>query len=219
MHRGYIKLWRKFFAENKYWKEKRVYSRAEAWIDMVQMAFYKDSEELWNGNTVLIKCGSFITSERILAKRWGWSTTKVRRFLGCLERVKKLSRNSSAEKSTITLAKYEVYNCTESTESSTEKAEKKQRKSTKEDSKESKEINTSIKDYDWLVEKYGEEKAKEYIQRVRTYAKQNHKKYGNEIAVAASWIEKDLHPHKCPHCKQPCLPKDVVCKFCEGKIK
>lgn len=67
--KGWIKLHRKI-QQNFLWDEKP-FSKAQAWIDMLLIANHED--------------GKVYRSQRWLAKRWGWSHTKVRRFLNKLE--------------------------------------------------------------------------------------------------------------------------------------
>lgn len=78
---GYALLWRKFL-EHEYWTEKRVFSRAEAWLDCWWgMAAFDDHERIVAGQRVMLTRSQFIASERFLEKRWKWSRGKVRRFL------------------------------------------------------------------------------------------------------------------------------------------
>jgi hypothetical protein len=82
---GFLLLWRKYF-DHPYWAEKRVYSRAEAWLDCWgNMAAYDPYVKIMAGIRIPLERGQFIASERFLEKRWGWSRGKVRRFLAkCL---------------------------------------------------------------------------------------------------------------------------------------
>lgn len=80
MHRGYIKLWRKI--ENNFlWSESRVFSRAEAWIDMLILANHKAGTIRKRGILIEVDRGEIAWSEIELANRWKWSRGKVRRFL------------------------------------------------------------------------------------------------------------------------------------------
>lgn len=78
---GFVLLWRKFFA-HRYWKDKREYSRAEAWLDCWGcMAGFEPYEILVSGRKIRLGRGEFMASDRFLEKRWGWSRGKVRRFI------------------------------------------------------------------------------------------------------------------------------------------
>lgn len=84
---GYIKISRKLFDTDPFWQEDRVFSRVEAWLDLIQRAAYRSHELCINGEVVTICRGQLVASERFLEKRWGWSRTKVRRFLKELQRM------------------------------------------------------------------------------------------------------------------------------------
>lgn len=105
---GFIVISRKAFSESRYWLEGRVFSKWEAWLDLIQMAAYSDHERVIRGRDVFIPRGALVASERFLMKRWGWkSPGKVRRFLeslvndGCIER--------DAKTEHLKLVNYEAY--------------------------------------------------------------------------------------------------------------
>lgn len=83
------------------------FSRGQAWLDLVGRASYEDGE--------LTKRGELLVSERNLAKRWKWTTSKVRRFLqfleaeGMITRSSNRSGNRSTWGSVVTIEKYEDY--------------------------------------------------------------------------------------------------------------
>lgn len=81
--RGWFKLHRKF-KDNFLWKEPRVYSRWEAWLDILSEANYDDSVMMFDGATLKVKRGQWITSQLKLSKRWMWSRGKVERFIQTL---------------------------------------------------------------------------------------------------------------------------------------
>ena len=68
MKRGWIKSWRKQY-DRGHWlmKSSRPFCNMAAWQDLVCMADYKT--------------GTVDTPQRFLARRWGWTRSKVRRFV------------------------------------------------------------------------------------------------------------------------------------------
>ncbi len=81
-NKGYVEVPREFF-ESKQWSEKREYSFAEAYLDLLQMAPYgraiRPREYLqW---VVTLRAGQIIASRSMLAGRWGWSQWRVRQFI------------------------------------------------------------------------------------------------------------------------------------------
>lgn len=125
MKRGYIKLWRKIW-DNSFWREKRVFSRLEAWLDMCMMASGTDKVvKNVDGQDVFLKRGQFLSSERELAKRWNWSKSKTHRFMESLQVDRGSDRPISVEvdrrysqkmgqpKSIVTITNYGRYNSTQ----------------------------------------------------------------------------------------------------------
>lgn len=79
--RGHIKIARKAFTDDKWWKEKRAYSKWEAWVDMIQLAQWKATEiTTTKFGSIRLERGEFVLSLRAMAKRWGWSIQSVRTF-------------------------------------------------------------------------------------------------------------------------------------------
>ena len=93
MDQGYIGLFRKFFNEHEFWKEKRKYSKAEAWIDLMKDARYKDEPETLfdKRGSYVLEYGDVYISLRYLGERWQWSKNKVRHFLEYLEKRQSIS--------------------------------------------------------------------------------------------------------------------------------
>lgn len=79
MDRGFIKLYRAIW-DNPHWEEKP-FEPSRAWIDMLLLANYKDSQFRKRGNIVVVRRGQIGISIKGLGDRWGWSPGKVDRFL------------------------------------------------------------------------------------------------------------------------------------------
>ena len=77
--KGWIKMFRSL-QDNILWQEKP-FSRGQAWVDLLLSVNHKDNMILIDGRPKKIKSGQFWTSRDKLAKRWGWSKSKVNRFL------------------------------------------------------------------------------------------------------------------------------------------
>ena len=107
MAEGWVKLHRKLM-DNDLWKEKP-FSRGQAWVDLIMLASHKDKEFLFDSVYLPIYKGEIITSKRKLGTRWGWSNSKVDKFLFELEKVKILSVKSDTKKSTLKITNYEQY--------------------------------------------------------------------------------------------------------------
>ena len=83
---GFIPLYRKFFKSRIWELEKnKPFHKREAWLDLLQLAQYKDGPKLVNYKNVQLKKGQVLTSILKLSERWKWSRVKVRAFLKFLE--------------------------------------------------------------------------------------------------------------------------------------
>lgn len=130
---GYIPISRKLF-DHPFWLKKRVFSYAEAWIDLLRMVRFESSttQFLIGGKMISIDRGECPVSLRYLSESWGWSKNKVDNFLNLLvseEMIKK--RTAKGTKQTVvTVCKYDNYNANDNKEGQ-QKGQKKDDKRTK----------------------------------------------------------------------------------------
>ena len=126
MSQGYISLHRSI-RDNFLWKDKP-FSRGQAWVDLLLLANHKDNFIFYDGKKVKIKRGQHITTERDLASSWGWSRSKVRRFLELLKGELMIERKSDHKATHLTVCNYNEFQ----TSTTTEKPQKDQGKTTDE---------------------------------------------------------------------------------------
>lgn len=111
--RGYIRLYRKFFIEHEFWAEPRTYSRAEAWIDLIHLAWYhRDRSKIMRDRhgEFSLEFGDVFCTLRFAAERWGWSTSKVTRFFDyCHERGMITFKARDANRTVLNLTGLEQY--------------------------------------------------------------------------------------------------------------
>ncbi len=67
-------------AESDLWLAER-FTKGQAWIDLIMLAHQKARRRLKRGILITLYRGQVYHSAEDLAKRWRWSTGKVRRFL------------------------------------------------------------------------------------------------------------------------------------------
>lgn len=81
MNNGYVSVPRDFF-DSIYWRRKRVFTESEAYLDLLQMAYYgsEPTERMVGGAKVEICHGQLAAQQNYLTQRWGWTRYKVRRF-------------------------------------------------------------------------------------------------------------------------------------------
>jgi uncharacterized phage protein (TIGR02220 family) len=110
MYRGYIALWRKI-EDHPFYKEPRVFSKYEAWIDILKEAQHSDEpqEVILGMNVLICNYGECLKSNVTWAKKWNWSEPKVRRFLKLLEKMKQIRRANEGITTRITVINYECY--------------------------------------------------------------------------------------------------------------
>lgn len=112
---GFIKLNRRFF-DNFLWNEARTYSKAEAWLDLIQMARFEASTEIIGGKVIELQRGEIPASRRYLELRWTWGSTKVSNFLKMLTDFKMIKQSLKSGQTTILLLNFGTYNDTQTTD-------------------------------------------------------------------------------------------------------
>ena len=105
---GYISIHRKL-RDHWLYKENRVFSKFEAWVDILYEVNHKDNKFLFDGVLIEVKRGSTITSLRKLSDNWKWSVTKVNNFLKMLENDEMLVVKKDTKKTLLTVIKYDFY--------------------------------------------------------------------------------------------------------------
>lgn len=104
---GYIKLHRQI-QDCWIWDSGR-FDKRSAWIDLLMLANHRDKKFMFNGKSVVITRGQFMTSIRKLAVRWEWSTSTVFEFLKILEDDNMIKKESDSHRTLLTIINYEVY--------------------------------------------------------------------------------------------------------------
>lgn len=104
---GWIRIHRKI-KDSFVWQDKP-YSKGQAWIDLLLAVNYDDKNIIFDGNLLLVRRGSCITSVRKLAEKWGWSKDKVSKFLSLLEKDGMIDKDTNSKRTLITIANYGFY--------------------------------------------------------------------------------------------------------------
>lgn len=98
---GYVLIHRQLMTDTDLWLNGEPFTTGQAWVDLILLAQHSE----YRGT----KRGSFRTSQYWLAKRWGWTRGRVRRFLGLLSGLGNITTSSTRNDTTITLVNYEKY--------------------------------------------------------------------------------------------------------------
>ena len=85
MNNGYVSVPREFF-DTAQWRRKRVFTQSEAYLDLLQMAYYGSEpiEREVGGAKVTVHSGQIAATQAYLGQRWEWSRYKVRHFIDSL---------------------------------------------------------------------------------------------------------------------------------------
>ena len=74
--KGWISLSRSI-VDNWVWDNGEQFSRGQAWIDLLLSANHEDRKIMFDGKPLLVKRGSFVTSQHKLADKWHWSRLSI----------------------------------------------------------------------------------------------------------------------------------------------
>lgn len=114
---GWIKWYRKA-DHNEVLKDER-FDKYHAFLYLVERANIEPTDIPFGSGTMHLERGQFHTSIKKLARTWGWSEGKVRRFLGALTGAQMVYISSSTNGSTITIENYSKYQNVRRTNGST----------------------------------------------------------------------------------------------------
>jgi len=105
---GWIKIHRSI-TNHWLYTEKRVYSKLEAWYDIIMNVNYIDNKVIIKGNLYEVKRGQSILSLDSWSKRWNWDKSKVRRFLKTLQLDNMIVIESDTVTTQLTVCNYDSY--------------------------------------------------------------------------------------------------------------
>lgn len=123
--KGWVRIDRSML-DHWLWKSKQPFDDRSAWIDLILLANYKDNKTAYKGEMVVCERGTVNLSISSLAKRWGWSRDKAKRFLRTLTCDGMISLNATTHRTTIKLIKYDDFQNQRSTNNATSKSTSRQ---------------------------------------------------------------------------------------------
>lgn len=106
--RGWIRLHRKL-RDHWLWDNKEVKSKFEAWMDLIMMASHEERSVYMKEQLVIIKRGEVCCSLNTFAKRWKWSTGKVRRFISVLKTDTMVVQQTTRVATHLSICNYDTY--------------------------------------------------------------------------------------------------------------
>jgi len=105
---GWIKLHRSI-TNHWLYTEKRVFSKFEAWSDILLTVNFTDAKTIIKGSLYEVKRGQSILSLESWSKRWNWNRSKVSRFLNTLQLDGMIVLKSDTVTTQLTVCNYESY--------------------------------------------------------------------------------------------------------------
>ena len=114
MNNGYVSVPRSFF-DSIYWRRKRIFTESEAYLDLLQMAYYgsEPTERMVGRRSFIVKRGQIITPTSFLADRWGWKLHRVRYVLRALSVTSFVTSIVTSGRTIITVNQSNTSNCSE----------------------------------------------------------------------------------------------------------
>lgn len=114
MNNGYVSVPREFF-DSIQWRRKRIFTESEAYLDLLQMAYYgsEPTERMVGRRSFIVKRGQIITTTSFLAERWGWKLHRVRYVLRALSVTSFVTSIVTSGRTIITVNQGNTSNCSE----------------------------------------------------------------------------------------------------------
>ena len=114
MNNGYVSVPRSFF-DSTQWRRKRIFTESEAYLDLLQMAYYgsEPTERMVGRRSFIVKRGQIITTTSFLAERWGWKLHRVRYVLRALSVTSFVTSVVTSGRTIITVNQGNASNCPE----------------------------------------------------------------------------------------------------------
>ena len=104
---GWIKIHRTVFDNEYYFSD--TFTRMQAWFDLLLIANHKPRKLYIRGCEVSVNRGQVCYAAETLAKRWGWSRGKVKRFLNELQNRHQIVQQNSNLITVISIVNYSFY--------------------------------------------------------------------------------------------------------------
>jgi len=108
MSKGWISIHREI-QEHWLWQEKRVFSKLEAWFDILLTVNHSEQKVMIKNTLYVVKRGDSIKCLETWGKRWNWNKSKVRRFLSLLKKDGMIELKNETKTTRLTVCKYDSY--------------------------------------------------------------------------------------------------------------
>lgn len=89
--------------------EKEPYTEREAWEWMIASAAWRPTKQKVGAKIILLQKGQLSFSVRFMAESWGWTKSRVHRFLGRLKSETMIGTDGGTVQDIITIVNYSIY--------------------------------------------------------------------------------------------------------------
>lgn len=142
---GWIKIHRKI-RDHWLWKADKPFDKRSAWIDLLLEVNHEPGKVVQGNEILYVDRGETITSEVELAKRWGWSRTKVRNFLELLEKDGMILNKKEGKKRTrLKVLNYDIYQDSKNNKSTLEEQDEDKARTRQEQERDINKNNKNVK--------------------------------------------------------------------------
>jgi len=109
---GFVMIARKMFdGHDPLWESRERFDFRSAWIDLIQLAVWKEHTHVSGFGIDALQRGEFVASLRFLGARWGWGKDRASKFLDLLENLGRIRRQRNGQHGTVyLLCNYDTYN-------------------------------------------------------------------------------------------------------------
>lgn len=194
---GWIKIHRSI-TQHWLYSEKRVYSKLEAWYDIIMTVNYVDNKTVIKGRLYEVKRGESTLSFESWGKRWNWDKSKVRRFFSLLQKDEMIVLKCDNTTTHLTVCKYESYQGERNADETQTKRKRNSNETNirnKESNKEEsiyrgfEHLSISIDEFNKLCNYYTKEQIDEILDQIQNYRK--NKEYTSLYLTAKNWLKKN----------------------------
>lgn len=198
---GWIKLHRDI---QNHWiyKDKRKFSRFEAWTDILLTVNYAPAKTIIKGKLIEVKRGQSILSLDSWASHWSWDKSSVRRFLELLKKDGMIQLENETVTTRLTVCNYDSYQLEENAKRTQTKRtrnaddtqttpieEEEERKEEKENIYRSfQHLSLSVSNFEKLEVKYTKEQIDSILDSIENY--KSNTKYKDLYLTANQWLKK-----------------------------
>jgi len=191
---GYISLHRKI-KDNILFKENRVFSKLEAWIDILMDCNFKENDYLLWYETIKIPIWSYITSKQKLYNKYNWSKWKLNNYLKLLEKQWMIKIKTvwkwTCKATQLYVLNYTTYQNNEPTIEPKTTPKQATTKKVKNKYWEYKNILLTQNEKNKLIEDYWESIFNDYIKILDEWIEMKWYKYKNHNLAIRNWIKRD----------------------------